>query len=215
MDIPQSRIGRFADGTMEDVDPPNESRHGVPSRLRPLDVHIGEVSESQEVDRQPQYTNWTDADVCAFHGFSSIEKLMAVPGFPEPIPYPLRGRRWNPADHLAFRAGLAGKQYPDAGSVPDLPLFDERAFLLELRKLGLTKMRPPGRPKNPDGDPVHIYTRTYPSGTVRYFVRYYPSGRVTAPNDRRQLKGAYLTREEAESAADELRENLLSLRSQT
>jgi hypothetical protein len=51
----------------------------------------------------PLGRNWTDADVCGFHGFASIELLMRLPGFPAPIPDPLKGRRWRPEDHVSFR----------------------------------------------------------------------------------------------------------------
>jgi|GEM_PF-4053383 hypothetical protein len=32
--------------------------------------------------------------------------VMKLPGFPQPIPYPINGRRWRPEDHFAFRRGL-------------------------------------------------------------------------------------------------------------
>jgi hypothetical protein len=73
----------------------------------------------------PLGRNWTDADVCAFHGFRSIELLMKMPGFPTPLPYPMKGRRWRPEDHITFRDRLMEpRPFPDPDSLPRLNLVE-------------------------------------------------------------------------------------------
>jgi len=51
---------------------------------------------------------WTNADVCLFHGHATVKRLMKMPGFPKPLPCPMRGRRWRPEDHIASCDSLAG-----------------------------------------------------------------------------------------------------------
>lgn len=77
------------------------------------------AADFQPLPAPPLGRNWTDDDVCAFHGYWSIEQLMALRGFPKPIPYPFRGRRWRPLDHVAFRDQLVEQGQPAPPPAPD------------------------------------------------------------------------------------------------
>ena len=63
------------------------------------------------------------------------------------------------------------------------------------------------RNKNPFGDPVSIYQK----GEL-FRVRYYPTGLITEPNDRKDLPDSFHSREAAEKPADLLRQSLLEHR---
>ena len=65
----------------------------------------------------------------------------------------------------------------------------------------------PRRP-NPHADPVRIYARKYASGTTVWIIKYYPTGLISRPGDRRQLPGTFGTLKAAEEAADLLRNRL-------
>ena len=63
------------------------------------------------------------------------------------------------------------------------------------------------RPANPYGDPVSIRRKG-----SRYKIRFYPTGIITSPNDRKEVPGAYPTAEEATAAAAVLRAKLVEHR---
>jgi len=63
------------------------------------------------------------------------------------------------------------------------------------------------RPANPFGDPVAIRRKGQ-----TYKVRYYPTGVITKPGDRKELPGTYPTREAANAAAVLLRTRLVEHR---
>ena len=46
-------------------------------------------------------------------------------------------------------------------------------------------------PRRPDpyADPVRIYARKYASGTTAWIIKYYPTGLITQPGDRKQFLG--------------------------
>lgn len=69
------------------------------------------VADLDDVESPTVLGNWTDEDVCKFHGFASIKNLMKLPGFPKPIPYPLLGRfhPHAPRGLIANRPGAAAR----------------------------------------------------------------------------------------------------------
>jgi hypothetical protein len=63
------------------------------------------------------------------------------------------------------------------------------------------------RKKNPYGDPVSVYRK----GKL-WRVRYYPTGLIGEPGDRKELSNSFHSRESADRAADLLRRSLLEHR---
>ncbi len=63
------------------------------------------------------------------------------------------------------------------------------------------------RPKNPYGDPVSVCRKG-----ERFRVRYYPTGEITDPKDRKELPSTYSSRDTALEAAALLRQRLLEHR---
>ena len=60
---------------------------------------------------------WTDRDVCLFHGFADIRKLMKIPGFPVPLDF-VGVRLWRRHEHLEFQSRLAGSKLESSEVVP-------------------------------------------------------------------------------------------------
>ena len=56
------------------------------------------------------------------------------------------------------------------------------------------------RPKNPLGDPVSIFRKRNV-----WRVRYYPTGFITEPSDRRELPNSYASKDAAQVAAQVIR----------
>ena len=53
----------------------------------------------QSHDGPPTNRLWGDEDVAAYVGFRSVDELIARhPGFPDPVPLDMQGRRWRPCD---------------------------------------------------------------------------------------------------------------------
>ena len=65
-------------------------------------------------------------------------------------------------------------------------------------------------PRRPDpyADPVRIYARKYASGTTAWIIKYYPTGLITQPGDRKQIPGTFGTEQAAQDAATLLRTRL-------
>src|SRR5665213_1063740 len=63
------------------------------------------------------------------------------------------------------------------------------------------------RPRNPNGDPVAIRKK----GDI-YKVRYYPTGIITDPTERKEFPGVFHTQAAAEAQAAMLRERLIEHR---
>jgi hypothetical protein len=53
---------------------------------------------------------------------------MKMPGFPTPLPYPLKGRRWRAEDHYAFTDALGGPQPTVEEVVIALPALDRGEY---------------------------------------------------------------------------------------
>ena len=65
---------------------------------------------------------WDDEDVAAYIGFRSIDELIARhPAFPRPVPLGMQGRRWRPADLVAWIDELCGAPGAPRGPVAGAP----------------------------------------------------------------------------------------------
>ena len=60
-------------------------------------------STHKAVQGPPANRLWDDDYLAALVGFQSIDELIARhPALPTPVPFPIQGRRWRPADFAAW-----------------------------------------------------------------------------------------------------------------
>jgi predicted DNA-binding transcriptional regulator AlpA len=74
---------------------------------------------------------WTTDDLAAYSGFASVDELIARnPTFPPPLELKMQGRRWRPADVIAWFDALSSA-VPAADVIdmpPSAPIYDPTAL---------------------------------------------------------------------------------------